>query len=127
MTRILLIGYAPDAVDYTDPALPPGLDAETIAAGIAQGLERIRVRGWAADFCAVRPDETAGPAVTRQLGAEAYDCAVIGGGVRLASRGLAVFEAIVNAVRTASPTTPIAFNTRPEDSDEAAACWLPGG
>jgi hypothetical protein len=25
MTRILLVGYDPDAVDFSDPALPPGM------------------------------------------------------------------------------------------------------
>ena len=127
MTRVLLIGYAPEAVDFTDPALPPGLDADTIAAGIARGLQDMRDRGWEAEFCVVRPDETAGPAVTRHLADSAYDCVVIGGGVRLATRGLAVFETIINAVHAAAPRTAIAFNTRPEDTAAAAARRLPSG
>ena len=127
MTRVLLIGYAPEAVDFTDPALPPGLDAGTIAAGIALGLQAMRDRGWQAEFCAVQPDDTAGPTVARHLASNAYDCVVIGGGVRLATRGLVVFETIVNAVREAAPATAIAFNTRPEDSADAAARRLPAG
>ncbi|WP_375465757.1 hypothetical protein [uncultured Methylobacterium sp.] len=127
MTRVLLIGYAPDAVDFSDPALPPGLNAETIAAGIELGLEQMRDRGWEAEFCSVKPDETAAPTVARKLEAAAYDCIVIGGGVRLATKGLTAFEAIVNAVHEGAPGTPIAFNTRPDDSADAAARWLPTG
>ncbi len=29
MTRVLVIGYAPDAVDFTDPAIPPGMNEGT--------------------------------------------------------------------------------------------------
>ncbi|WP_430913309.1 hypothetical protein [Methylobacterium sp. sgz302541] len=46
MTRVLLIGYDPDAVDFSDPALPPGMDAGKIAAGIERGLKAMRDRGW---------------------------------------------------------------------------------
>ncbi len=35
MTRILFVGQAPETVDYSDPALPPGFNAEKIWAGIA--------------------------------------------------------------------------------------------
>ena len=124
MTRVVLIGYAPDEVDFSDPALPPGMDAGKIAAGIEVGLQHMRGRGWKADFCAIRPDDTAGKTVAQCLTAAAYDCVVIGAGVRLATNGLTVFEAVINAVREAAPSTPITFNTRPEDSADAAARWL---
>ena len=35
MARILLVGLDPDTVDYSDPALPPGMNAEKVRAGIA--------------------------------------------------------------------------------------------
>jgi hypothetical protein len=34
MTRVLLIGIKPEAVDVSDPDLPPGTTTEKIAAGI---------------------------------------------------------------------------------------------
>jgi hypothetical protein len=49
---------------------------------------------------------------------------VIGAGVRLPAPRLAIFEAVVNAVHKAAPGAAIAFNTRPEDSSDAAARWL---
>ena len=30
MTRVLLVGYDPETVDYSNPALPPGMSAEKI-------------------------------------------------------------------------------------------------
>jgi hypothetical protein len=41
---------------------------------------------------------------------------VIGGGVRLPPRNLALFEVVINAIRKAAPGAAIAFNTRPDDS-----------
>jgi hypothetical protein len=127
MTRILLVGFDPDTVDFSDPALPPGMTAEKIRAGIAVALKRFAERGWEADVGYIRPDETAGPTVERQLASVSYDCVVIGGGVRLPPQRLALFEAVINAVHRGAPGAAIAFNTRPEDSADAAARWLPAG
>ena len=127
MTRILLVGYDPDAVDFSDPALPPGMTAEKIRAGIAAALKQFAARGWEADVGFIRPDETAGPTVERLLTSTSYDCVVIGAGVRLPPRRVAVFEAVINAVHKAAPGAAIAFNTTPEDSADAAARWLPPG
>ena len=125
MTSILLVGYDPETVDFSDPALPPGMTAEKIRAGIAATMKQFAERGWEADVGFIPPDETAGPTVERQLASKRYDCVVIGAGVRLPPRSLAIFEAVVNAVHKAAPGAAIAFNTRPEDSADAAARWLP--
>ena len=127
MTRVLLVGYDPEAVDFSDPALPPGMTAEKIHAGIAVALKQFAERGWEVDVASIRPDETAGPEVERQLASKSYDCVVIGAGVRLPPRGLALFEAVINAVHKAAPGAAIAFNTVPQDSADAAARWLAAG
>ena len=124
MTWILFVGLQPETVDFSDPSLPPGLNAEKIHAGIAVAMRQIGERGWHADLCLIRPDETAGPAIESQLGAKVYDCVVIGAGVRLPPKNLLLLEVLVNAVIKAGPGTAIAFNTRPEDSADAAARWL---
>src|SRR5262245_3171772 len=124
MTRILLLGYDPETVDFSDPALPPGMTAAKVHAGIAVALGQFAERGWEADVCFIRPDKTAGPTVERQLGFTRYDCVVIGAGVRLPPRGLVLFEAVINAVHKAAPGAAIAFNTRPDDSADAAARGL---
>jgi hypothetical protein len=127
MTRILLLGLDPDTVDYSDPALPPGMNAEKVRAGIAVALNQFTDRGWESDVGFIHPDETAGPAVERQLRSTHYDCVVIGAGVRLPPRNLALFEVVINTVRKAAPGAPIAFNTRLDDSADAAARWVAAG
>jgi hypothetical protein len=124
MTRVLFIGQQPETVDFTDPMLPPGTTAEKIHAGIALALKQMAERGWRADLCLIQPDETAGPEVERTLTAQAYDCVVIGAGIRLPPHSLSMFEAVINAVHRAAPGAVIAFNTRPGDSADAAARWL---
>jgi hypothetical protein len=127
MKRVLLLGYDPETVDFSDPALPPGMTVEKVNAGIAVALKQFAARGWEGDVGFIRPDETAGPTVERQLASKSYDCVVIGAGVRLPPRGLPLFEAIINAVHKAAPGAAIAFNTRPDDSADAAARWLAPG
>jgi len=125
MTRVLLVGEDPETVDFSDPALPPGMSVEKVRASIEVAIKQFAARGWEADVGFVRPDETAGPTVERLLGSKRYDCVVIGGGVRLPPRRLPIFEAVINAIHKAAPGATIAFNTRPDDSADAAARWLP--
>ena len=127
MTRVAFVGYDPETVDFSDPALPPGMTAEEVHAGIAVAMKQFAERGWDADLCFIRPDETADPTLERQLASKSYDCVVIGAGVRLPPRGLTLFEAVINAVHKAAPGAAIAFNTVPQDSADAAARWLPTG
>ena len=125
MTRILFIGQKPETVDFSDPALPPGFDAARIHAGIAVAVAKIAERGWQGDLLLIPPDETAAPLLEKQLRSASYDCVVIGGGLRLPPKSLALFERLVNTVHRAAPNAAIAFNTRPEDTTEAAARQLP--
>jgi hypothetical protein len=41
-----------------------------------------------------------------------------------APKSLSLLEMVVNIVHKAAPNAPIAFNTRPGDTAEAAARWL---
>ena len=127
MTRILLLGLDPETVDYSDPALPSGMTVEKVRAGIEVALKQFTDRGWDSDAGFIRPDETAGPTVERLLRSANYDCVVVGGGVRLPPRNLALFEVVINAIRRAAPHAAIAFNTRPDDSSDAAARWVTAG
>jgi len=103
------------------------MTAEKVRAGIAVALKQFDESRWDADVGFIRPDNTAGPTVERQLASTTYDCVVIGAGVRLPPRRLGIFEAVINAIHKAAPSAAIAFNTRPEDSAEAAARWVPVG
>ena len=124
MTRVLFVGQAPDTVDYSDPALPSGLNAEKIQAGIDLAAAKIAERGWIADLCMIPPDAAGIAILEKQLASATYDCVVIGGGMRLPPKSLLLFEKVVNAVHKAAPGAAIAFNTGPENTAEAAARWL---
>jgi hypothetical protein len=125
MTRVLLIGIKPEAVDFSDPDLPAGTTAEKIAAGIDAALSDMKARGWEGAFCSILTDDSAEATITALL-AEHWDCIVIGGGIRIPSGGMLLFERVINAVHHGAPGTPIAFNTSPNDSADAAARWLAG-
>src|SRR5215831_16772283 len=73
MTRVLLLGLDPETVDFSDPALPPGMTVEKVHAGIAVAQRQFAERGWEGDVGLIRPDETAGPAVERLLASKSYD------------------------------------------------------
>lgn len=124
MARVLFVGQEPETVDFSDPSLPPGLNADKINAGIAIAAASLAERGWQADLCMIPPDERAGPMLEQQLASAAYDCVVIGAGLRLPSKTLPLFERVISAIHKAAPDAAIAFNTHPEDTAEAAARWL---
>jgi hypothetical protein len=121
MTSILFVGQKPETVDFSDPSLPPGFDADKINAGIAVAVEAIRERGWRGETCKMTPDAAGSAMLEAALRNGRYDCVVIGGGLRLPPKSLALFETVVNIVHRAAPGAAIAFNTRPEDTAEAAA------
>jgi epsilon-lactone hydrolase len=124
MTRILFVGQKPETVDFSDPSLPPGFNAEKINAGITLGVAKIEERGWQGDTCMITPDAAGNAMLETALKAAAYDCVVIGGGLRLPPKSLTLFETVVNIIHKTAPNAAIAFNTSPEDTAESAARQL---
>ena len=123
MTRVLLIGIEPEEADLFDPDIPLGTTPEKISAAIHAALADMEGRGWDAGFCSILPDGSAEATIAASL-ARQWDCVVIGGGIRVPMRSVPLFERVINAVRRNAPGTPIAFNTSPGDSADAAARWL---
>jgi hypothetical protein len=124
MTNILFVGQKPETVDFSDPSLPPGFNAEKINAGIALGVKKIEEHGWKGDTCMITPDAAGSAMLEKALAGANYACVVIGGGMRLPPKGLVLFETVVNIIHKAAPNATIAFNTRPEDTADAAARQL---
>ena len=122
--RVLFVGQIPETVDYSDPALPPGLNAEKIYAGIDVAAAKIAEKGWLGDICNIAPDDGGIATLEKQLATTTYDCVVVGGGLRLPPKGLLMFEKVVNSIHKTAPGAAIAFNTRPEDTAEAADRWV---
>ena len=117
--HVLIIGIAPEAIDYSDPNIAPGMNAEKIAAGLEDALKQFEDRGDRADLCMLQLDNSAEGVVAAHL-AQSYDCIVIGAGIRKPDPNLVLFETIVNAVHRHAPRAVTAFNTKPQDSFEAA-------
>ncbi|MGA2778158.1 MAG: hypothetical protein ABSF94_11410 [Steroidobacteraceae bacterium] len=125
MTRVLFVGQKPETVDFSDPAMPPGFSAEKIHAGIAIAMTKMAELGWQADACMISPDVAGRLVLEEQLATSKYDCIVIGAGIRLPPKSLHLLETVVNAIHKFAPQASIAFNTRPEDTADAATRWLP--
>jgi len=121
---VLLIGEDPGLVDYSDPAIPEGMNPDVVWDGITEAQRRFETIGYRTDLCLTDLGETAETVIAGKLAGARYDCIVIGAGLRLPPANLRLFEKVINAVRSGAPETPIAFNTRPEDSPEAALRWL---
>ncbi|WP_168076500.1 hypothetical protein [Caulobacter sp. SSI4214] len=122
--RILIVGQDPDTVDFNAPGIAPGMTADKVRAGVEAALADLAAQGYAAKNLYIQPDPaTAEREVAEALAAAPYDVVVVGAGVRVPPIRLFLFEAVINAIHRAAPTVRIAFNTRPDDSAEAALRW----
>lgn len=116
MTNVLVIGI--------DPHTVPGMDGDTLRAGLDAELARFADHGIDAAMTLVAPDATAGPVLVAALGERPWDVVVIGGGIRKPEPLLTFFEHVVNLVRRHAPDAALAFNSSGGDSVEAARRWL---
>jgi hypothetical protein len=124
MMRVLFVGQAPETVDFSDPSLPPGFNADKINEGIRIAEAAMAERGWQGDLCMIPPDDSGIAMLSAKLAQTNYDCVVIGGGLRIPPKSLILFEKVVNAIHQGAPKAAIAFNTRPQDTAEGAARWI---
>lgn len=124
---VLLVGIEPDQVDFSDPDLPPGMNADRIRAGLAIAEQQFIDAGDHVDLCALALDGSAEAVLVAQLTRAEYDCVVIGAGLRRPAAHYLLFETVINAIHRHAPRAAIAFNTRPEDSAAAAERWLSRG
>jgi hypothetical protein len=107
-----------------DPVRIPGYDPEPVVAAINRGQARFGELGIEADMCLVAPDDDPEQAIVAALTSRAYACVVVGGGIRKHEPLLELFERVVNLVRQHAPGAAIAFNSRPDDTADAALRWL---
>ncbi|MEV0715542.1 hypothetical protein [Asanoa sp. NPDC050611] len=114
--RVLVIGLDPAMFEEWDPA--------PVQAAIARGEARFADLGIAADMCLVAVDDAAEKTIVAALTSNDYACVVVGGGIRKHEPYLEFFEKVVNLVRLHAPGAAIAFNSRPDDTPDAALRWL---
>ncbi len=117
--RVLVIGIDP----YQVPGpWDPSPVAEALEAGLARFAEhRVGVRTC---LFGLDGSDDVTATLTTALCARAWECVVVGGGVRKPEELLELFEQVINLVRQHAPDAAIAFNTNPTDMFDAAARWI---
>lgn len=117
----ILIGLNPDVVEY---AKWPGLTAEKLRGALEADRARLEAAGVAATMCFVDRGATAEATVGEALKNTAFDCVLIGAGVRNDPDNFLLFEKLVNVAHRLAPKAAICFNTGPSDSVDAVQRWL---
>ncbi|HEY2211011.1 MAG TPA: hypothetical protein VGH62_05205 [Bradyrhizobium sp.] len=118
---VLAIGIDPVFVDYT--ALPQ-FTPEMFRSYIDAQIERVRGMGCDVTSCLIDLGDTAEAVTAEALRSRAFDCVLIGAGLRLPGERLLLFEKIINLIHRLAPGAAICFNTTPADTAEAVQRWV---
>ena len=119
--RVILIGLKPEVIDYSNW---PGLTPEKLMAALKADEATLISLGYDAQLCLVDRGETAETVVTQKLTETAFDCVMIGAGVRTIPDKFFLFERLINIVHQHAPPARICFNTKPSDTAEAVQRWV---
>ncbi|WP_199546842.1 hypothetical protein [Streptomyces sp. N35] len=114
--RVLVVGLDPYRIGGSfDPA--------PLAAAIDKGLATFAEHGVGVETCLIGPDgdDEEAAVVAKALRSHAWDCVVVGGGLRQSDDQLALFEQVINLIHRHAPAAAIAFNRSPSTMYEAAA------
>lgn len=119
--RVILIGLKPEVADYSNW---PGLTPEKLMTELKTDEATLNSLGYDVQLCLVDLDETAETVVTQKLTETAFDCVMIGAGVRTVPDKLLLFEKLIDIVHKHAPAARICFNTKPSDTAEAVQRWV---
>lgn len=119
--RVIIIGLKPEVADYSNW---PGLTPEKLMTELKTDEATLNSLGYDAQLCLVDLDETAETVVTQKLTETAFDCVMIGAGVRTVPDKFLLFEKLINIVHKHAPAARICFNTKPSDTAEAVQRWV---
>ena len=86
--------------------------------------ERLRGLGYEVDSCLTDLGETAERMLEDKLRMKAYDCVLIGAGIRVIPGSFLLFEKLINVVHANAPQAKLCFNTKPSDTAEAVMRWI---
>jgi hypothetical protein len=121
--RVLLVGLEPDIVDYSKSPVP-GLTAAKVRAAVEADSAELETLGYSVKSLYVDDGKTAEATLTEAL-ASAYDCIMIGAGLRIVPPYFLLFEKLINVIhRHAPPSTKLCFNTNPADTADAVQRWV---
>ncbi len=121
---VLLIGLDPALIDFSKPGYPPDMSAEKVMAGLETSEEELKRLGCDVEMCFTDFGATAEAVVETALKRKAFDCVMIGAGVRTVPANFLLFEKLVNVVHRHAPQAKICFNTLPGDTAAAVKRWV---
>lgn len=101
-----------------DPRRVPGpWDPGPVVAAIEAGMRALAESGYAAESCLIGLDghDDIPARVTAALQEHAWDCVIVGGGLRKEEELVGTFETVVNLVHRLAPRAAMGFNSRPDD------------
>ena len=119
--NVVLVGWNPEVVDYSKW---PGLTPDKLRTALEGDRDNLNSLGYEVELLYINDAETAYDTVSNALNKTAYDCVLIGAGVRTIDEHFLVFEKLVNAVHQNAPAARICFNTNPSDTAEAVPRWI---
>jgi hypothetical protein len=119
--RVLVIGLEPTLVDYS---LIPDMNAEKVMAALKADQVKLNALGYDTQLCLTDLGRTAEAVVLQKLSESAFDCILIGAGVRTVPTHFLLFEKLINVVHQSAPKAKLCFNTKPSDTAEAVQRWV---
>jgi len=121
---VMVIGLDPRLIDFSQPGYPPGMTADKVFAGLKSSEDELTRLGYDVEMCFTDFGETAEGHVRSRLTQAAFDCVLIGAGVRVPAGNFLLFEKLVNVVHQHAPTAKLCFNTLPTDTAAAVQRWV---
>ena len=121
---VLVIGLDPTLIDFSQPGYAPGMDAAKVFAGLKSSEEELVSLGYSVQMCLTDFGETAEAVLRSRLEQSAFDCVLIGAGVRANPNNFLLFEKLINVVHQHAPQAKLCFNTVPGDTAAAVRRWL---
>lgn len=121
---VLVIGLDPTLIDFSQPGYAPGMDAMKVFAGLKSSEEELVSLGYSVQTCLTDFGETAEAVLRGRLQQKAFDCILIGAGVRANPNNFLLFEKLINVVHQYAPHAKRCFNTMPGDTAAAVKRWL---
>ncbi len=122
---VLLVGLDPALIDFSSPGFADyNLSAERVLSAIRNDSEQLCGLGYEVDTCLTDFGDTAERVLENSLKSKAYDCVMIGAGVRAMPSSFLLFEKLINVVHTNAPQAKLCFNTNPSDTAEAVMRWV---
>lgn len=115
-----MIGWHPSLLDQTKW---PELTVEKLANALNAEKDKLIALGYDAAWAYLYNSDSSVEDLKNQIKQNRYDVIMIGAGVRKDEEHFLLFERLINVIHECAPSSKIAFNTRPTDSDVAVRRW----